>query len=113
MKKLLLILLFPLLSFGQDFNNIYYNPTNTVNISDDFYAEPDQEAVILASKESYSPFANPFRKGKVVSSFESSSDINALYEYKWKSDYLIRPGKQTKDALVKGVNGKYYIIRWQ
>ena len=112
MKKLILLVLLPLMSYSQDFNNIYYNPTDTINISDDFYLEPNQRAVVLASK-SYSPYENTFKEAKIISSFNSSSDMNALHEYKWKSDYIVRPGKQQKDALVKGNNGKYYIIRWQ
>ena len=110
MKKLILLVLLPLMSYAQDFNNIYYNPTITISIEDDFYAEPIQDAKVLASKNNLYPL---FGTGKVMSSFESSSDMNALYDYRWKSDYITRPGEQKQDALVKGDNGKYYIIRWQ
>jgi hypothetical protein len=109
MKNLLLILL-PLISFSQDFENIYYNPINSINIMDDSFSEPDQEAYILATKSNSIPY---FGIGKILSSFESDSDVDALYEYKWKSDFIIRSGEQRKDALVRGFNGKYYIIRWR
>jgi hypothetical protein len=110
MKKLILLVLLPLMSYAQGFENIYYSPSITISIMDDSYAEPIQDAKILASKNNLYPL---FGKGKVMSSFESNSDMDALYDYQWKSDYITRPGEQKQDALVKGDNGKYYIIRWQ
>jgi len=114
MKKLILIVLLPLMSYAQDFENIYYDPINSINIMDDSFLEPDQEAFVLATKDKKQLTNFPyFGVGKVLSSFESDSDMDALYEYKWKSDFIIRSGEQRKDALVRGTNGKYYIIRWQ
>lgn len=110
MKNLLLILLLPLISYCQDFENIYYDPIDSINIMDDSFSEPDQEAFILATKNNSRPY---FSVGKILSSFESDSDMDALYEYKWKSDFIVRSGEQRKDALVRGFNGKYYVIRWE
>ena len=51
-------------------------------------------------------------QGKVITSFEADSDFDAIIEAQWKTDFIIRPGEQVKDALVRGQT-KYYIIRWE
>ena len=53
--------------------------------------------------------------GKVLNSFQSTSDEQALIDYTWKSDYMYRPkyvlDTEVGDALVKGNNGTYYVIK--
>ena len=110
MKNLLLILL-PLISFAQ-LQNIDYSGMNTINISDDLYLSPTQNATILAT-ENYMNYNYSY--GKVLNSFQSSSDEQALIDYTWKSDYMYRPkyilDTEVGDALVKGNNGTYYVIK--
>ena len=111
MKKIIFLLL-PLMSFAQSIPNVDYTRMRTIHIQDDLYFSQPQTGTIIATK-SYEPsYSFPNRKGKVISSFDSYSDQDALIEYQWKSDYITRPGEQTMDALVRGADNKYYIIRY-
>tara|TARA_R110000787_G_scaffold110827_1_gene219664 strand:+ start:81 stop:428 length:348 start_codon:yes stop_codon:yes gene_type:complete len=111
MKKIIFLLL-PLMSFAQSLPNVDYTGIHTIHIQDDLYFSQPQIGTIIATK-SYEPsYSFPNKKGKVISSFNSYSDQDALIEYQWKSDYITRPGGQTMDALVKGADNKYYIIRY-
>ena len=111
MKKILLLLI-PIFSFSQQFNNIDYSGSNTINISDDSYLHLTQDATILAT-DTYKYNNNVY--GKVIKSFKSDSDQDALIDYTWKSDYIYRSiyesNEEVGDALVKGNNGTYYIIK--
>tara|TARA_R100000734_G_C3243718_1_gene47538 strand:- start:211 stop:531 length:321 start_codon:yes stop_codon:yes gene_type:complete len=103
----LLLLLLPFVCFSQ----IDYSGINQVDIADDlFYEEPQIGTVIRTyNPNPYSSFIN---QGKVITSFEADSDFDAIIEAQWKTDFIIRPGEQVKDALVRGQT-KYYIIRWE
>ena len=114
--RTLLLLLLPLFTFAQ-FDNIYYSGIEVVDIEDDLYIEPIQKGTIIATSLYYTTTKNEWQvntlRGKIINSFESKSDIDAVIESNWKSDYIVRPGEFKKDALVRGENNKYYIIRWE
>ena len=115
MKKLLFLLL-PIFTFAQ-FDYVYYSGASLVTMSHDLYIEPVQQGRIIATSD-YMPryegdYSSIMLKAKIVNSFESSSDMDAVIESNWKSDYMIRPGEIKRDALLKGENNKYYIIRWE
>ena len=52
--------------------------------------------------------------GKVKSSFESNSDLNALIDYQYNSDYMFRNNysldSKLGEAIVKGKNNTYYVV---
>ena len=112
MKKILLLLLIPTFSFSQQFNNVDYSGLNTINISDNSYLYTTQDATILAT-DTYMYNNNVY--GKIIKSFKSNSDQDALIDYTWKSDYIYRSiyelNEEVGDALVKGNNGTYYVIK--
>lgn len=104
-----LLLLLPLFAFAQfDYT---YQGYDTVEVHDQFYIEPVQQARIVATSDYYNVL--PSTQAEVVDSFEATSDFDAIMESNWKSDYITRPGEIKRDALVKGVNNKYYIVRWK
>ena len=116
MRKLLLLLLLPLFTFAQ-FDYVYYSGSQFVTMSDDMYITPIQQGRIIATSD-YMPryegdYQNIMLKAKVVDSFESESDMDAVIESNWKSDYMIRPGEIKRDALLRGRDNKYYIVRWE
>ena len=116
MRKLLLLLLLPLFTFAQ-FDYVYYSGSQFVSMSDDMYITPVQQGMIIATSD-YLPryegdYQNIMLRAKVVDSFESESDMDAIIESNWKSDYMIRPGEIKRDALLKGQDNKYYIVRWE
>jgi hypothetical protein len=106
----LLLLLLPLFTFAQfDYG---YPGFQTVELHDDLYIEPVQDAEVIATSDYY--FSTlPSTRAQIIDSFESESDFDAIIEANWKSDYITRPGELKRDALVKGVNNKYYIVRWK
>lgn len=112
----LILLLYPIITFSQ-FDQISFLSINKVLISDDLYIEPNQLANIVATskygekiKDYYGSY---FIEAKIIDSFESNSDLDAVIESNWKSDYILRPGVNRRDALVKGENNKYYIVRFK
>jgi len=112
----LLLLLLPIFTFAQ-FNNVYYSGVRYVTIEDDLYIAPVQQGLIVATSD-YLPryegdYTNIMIKAKVVDSFESDSDMDAVIESNWKTDYMIRPGEIKRDALIRGEDKKYYIVRWE
>ncbi len=115
MKNLLLLLL-PISMFAP-FDHVYYSGTSLVTMSDDLYIEPIQQGKIIATSD-YMPryqgdYSSVMLRAKIVNSFESASDMDAVIESNWKSDYMIRPGEIKRDALLRGENNKYYIVRWE
>lgn len=114
--RTLLLLLLPLFTFAQ-FDNIYYSGIEIVPIEDDLYIEPIQQGTVIATSLYYPSLKNDYNvntiRGKIIDSFESESDFDAVIESNWKSDYIVRPGEFKKDALVRGQNNKYYIVRWE
>jgi hypothetical protein len=114
--RTLLLLLLPLFTFAQ-FDYVYYTGSQFVTMSDDFYIAPVQQGKIVATSD-YLPryegdYQNIMLQAKVVDSFESESDMDAIIESNWKSDYMIRPGEIKRDALLRGQDNKYYIVRWE
>ena len=114
--RILLLLLLPLFTFAQ-FDYVYYSGSQFVTMTDDFYIAPVQQGKIIATSD-YLPryegdYENIMLRAKVVDSFESESDMDAVIESNWKSDYMIRPGEIKRDALLRGQDNKYYIIRWE
>ena len=105
----LLLLLLPIFTFAQFQADYSYS---TINIYDDFYNEQIQDAVIIG--KSYDNLYSTPSYGKVKSSFESNSDLNALIDYQYKSDYMFRYNynldPKLGEAIVKGKNNTYYVI---
>jgi len=108
MKKLILLLL-PIFTFAQFQADYSYS---TINIYDDFYNEQVQDAVIIG--RSYDNLYSMPTYGKVKTSFESNSDLDALIDYQYKSDYILRYDYSLDvklgEAIVKGENNTYYVI---
>jgi hypothetical protein len=105
----LLLLLLPIFTFAQFQADYSYS---TINIYDDFYNEQIQDAVIIG--KSYDNLYSMPSHGKVKSSFESNSDLNALIDYQYNSDYMFRNNYSLDyklgEAIVKGKNNTYYVV---
>ena len=114
--RTLLLLLLPLFTFAQ-FDYVYYAGSQFVTMSDYFYIAPVQQGKIIATSDYLPRYEGDYEsimlKAKIVDSFESESDMDAVIESNWKSDYMIRPGEIKRDALLRGQDNKYYIVRWE
>ena len=114
--RTLLLLLLPLFTFAQ-FDYVYYAGSQFVTMSDDFYIAPVQQGKIIATSDYLPRYEGDYEsimlKAKIVDSFESESDMDAVIESNWKSDYMIRHGEIKRDALLRGQDNKYYIVRWE
>ena len=110
------LLLLPLFTFAQ-FDYVYYAGSQFVTMSDDFYIAPVQQGKIIATSDYLPRYEGDYEsimlKAKIVDSFESESDMDAVIESNWKSYYMIRPGEIKRDALLRGQDNKYYIVRWE
>ena len=105
----LLLLLLPIFTFAQFQADYSYS---TINIYDDFYNEQIQDAVIIG--KSYNNLYSIPSYGKVKSSFKSDSDLNALIDYQYNSDYMFRNNysldPKLGEAIIKDKNNTYYVV---
>ncbi len=117
MKKLFIIIFFfPFFSKAQ-YEYVYYSGVNLVTMNDDFYIRPVLQDKIIATS-TFLPryegdYVSVMTKGTIIDSLQAESEMEAVVKSNWKSNYFTRSSGDTRDILIRGVNNKYFIIRFK